>query len=128
MGQPGEGPGVAAPDAYVPRMMDLEYTPEEDPSLFPEPTWAGDPLEVGAFHELPGSFVEPFDDNNHRVRPIPQGNAYANHAQVTQATTAAGDPKAVSPLPAGPAHWGLRGRGPEAGPPSRLMEQGVTWR
>ena len=70
-GCPGDGPGTATPDTYVPRMMDLEYTPEEDPSLFPETSWAGDSLEVGAFHELPGSFVEPFDDNNHRVRPIP---------------------------------------------------------
>ena len=93
-------------------MMDLEYPPEEDPN------WSRDLLEVGAFHELPGSFAEPFDDNNHRVRPIPQGHAYANHGpQVNQATASAGDPRAASPLPAGPAHWGQRGRGLEAGPP-----------
>ena len=80
-------------DAYVPRMVDLEYTPGEDPSSFPEPNWAGDTLEVRAFHEMHGSFAEPFDDNNHRVWPIPQGHAYANHGpHVNQATAADGDP------------------------------------
>ena len=42
--------GTAAPEAYVPRMMDREYTPEDDPGLFLEPGWEEEMLEVEAFH------------------------------------------------------------------------------
>ena len=54
---PGQGSDAATPDAYVPRMMDLEYTHEKKPSLFPEPSWAEGTLEAGAFHEPPESFA-----------------------------------------------------------------------
>ena len=38
--------GVMAPEAYVPRMMDREYTPEDDPGSFLEPGWEEEMLEV----------------------------------------------------------------------------------
>ena len=67
VGHPGDGPGAATSDAYMPHMMDLEYTPGECPSSFPEPGLAEGTLEAGAFHEPPGGFTDPFNDNNHRV-------------------------------------------------------------
>ena len=104
-GHPGDGPGIATPEAYVPHMMDLEYTPEEGPDSFPEPGWAEETPEVGVFHELPTGFADSFSDNDRRVQPISREHTYANHGpQVNQATVAAGDPRVVAPLPAGVAH------------------------
>ena len=70
MGHRGEGSGAAAADAYVPRMMDLEYTPGEGPSSFPEPGWEGRTPEPGVFHELPRGFTDPFSDDDSRVQPV----------------------------------------------------------
>ena len=128
-GHPGDASSEATADTYVPRMVNLEYTPGEGPSLFPEPGWEEGTQEAEAFHEALGSFANPFDDNNRWVQPVSQEHAYANHGpQVNQATIAAGDPRAVAPLPARVALWGLHGRGPEPGPPPRRMEQGAARR
>ena len=56
-----------APDAYVPRMMDREYTPEDDPGSFLKPGWEEEILEVEAFQEPPRSLADPTNDNNCRV-------------------------------------------------------------
>ena len=39
VGNFGEVFRAAASEAYVPRMMDQEYTPEDDPGSFLEPGW-----------------------------------------------------------------------------------------
>ena len=49
VGHYGEVFGVTAPEAYVPRMMDQEYAPEDDPGLFLGEDWEEGTLEVEAF-------------------------------------------------------------------------------
>ena len=120
---------MATGDAYIPRMVNLEYTPGEGPNLFPEPGWEGGALETGAFHESPGGFADPFSDDDGGVQPISREQVYANHGmQVNQTAAAVGDPRAVAPPPTGVVHWGLRGRGLEPGPPPRRTEQGAARR
>ena len=51
MGHYGEVFGVTATEAYVPRMMDQEYTPEDDPGSFLGEDWEEGMLEVEAFQE-----------------------------------------------------------------------------
>ena len=53
------GSGAAALEAYVPRMVDQEYTPEDDPDSFLEPGWEEEMLEVEAFQEPPRSLADP---------------------------------------------------------------------
>nr|XP_020187474.1 uncharacterized protein LOC109773188 [Aegilops tauschii subsp. strangulata] len=128
-GHPGDGSSGATADAYVPRMVNLEYMPGEGPNSFPEPGWAGGTPKAGVFHESPEGFADPFSDDDGGVQPISREQAYANHGlQVNQTTTAVEDPRAVAPPPAGVVHWGLRGRGPEPGPPPRRTKQGAAWR
>ena len=113
----------------MPRMVDREYTPEDDPYMFLEPGWEEEMLEVEAFHELPRSLADLANDNNRRVPWISQEQAYANHgSQVDQAIAADGDPSAAAPLQPGAAHWGLHGRGLEQSPPSFRTGQGVARR
>ena len=49
VGHYGEVFGVTAPEAYVPRMMDQEYTPEDDPGSFVGEDWEEGALGVEAF-------------------------------------------------------------------------------
>ena len=129
MGHPGDDSGGATEDAYMPRKVDLEYTPGEGPNSFPEPGWEGRALKAGAYHELPGGFTELFSNDDNRVQPLPREHAYANHGLlVNQTAVEVGDPRAVAPPPAGVVHWGLRGRGLEPRPPPRRTEQGAAWR
>ena len=53
VGHFGEVFGVTAPEAYVHRMMDQEYTPEDDPGSFVEPGWEEEALGAEAFKEPP---------------------------------------------------------------------------
>ena len=79
MGHFGEVFGAAASEAYVPRMMDQEYTPEDDPGSFLGPGWEEEALGAEAFQEPPESPTNRAVDNRYRVPLIPQGKAYANH-------------------------------------------------
>ena len=73
-----------ATEAYVPRMMDQEYTLEDDHGSFLKPGWEEEALEAEAFREPPGSLVDHASDNNYRVPLISQEKAYANRGlQVT---------------------------------------------
>ena len=47
--------GATASEAYVPRMMNQEYTPEDDPSSFLESGWEEEALGAEAFQELPSA-------------------------------------------------------------------------
>ena len=60
----GEVSGATASEACVPRMMDQEYTPEDDPGSFLEPGWEEEALEVEAFQEPPGSLADHAGDNS----------------------------------------------------------------
>ena len=77
-GHPGDGPGGATEDAYVPRMVNLGYTPGEGSNSFPEPGWEGRAHETGVFHESPGGFADPFSDDDGGVRSMSQEQAYTN--------------------------------------------------
>ena len=66
VGHFGEVSGATAPDAYVPSMMDQEYTPEDDPGSFLEPGWEEETLEAEAFQEPPGSLADHSGDNSCR--------------------------------------------------------------
>ena len=63
--------GVAAPEAYVSRMMDQEYTPEDDPGSFLGPGWEEEALGAEAFQEPPESPANHAFDNRYRVPLIP---------------------------------------------------------
>ena len=79
MGHYGEVFGVTAPEAYVPRMTDQEYTPEDDPGSFVGENWEEGTLGVEAFQEPPGNHHDRVCDDHYRVPLIPQEQAYANH-------------------------------------------------
>ena len=102
VGHFGEVFGAAASEAYVPRMMDQEYTPEDDPGSFLGPGWEEEALGAEAFQEPPESPTNRAVDNRDRVPLIPQEQAYANQkSQGDQVTTAAGGPSSAASLPPG---------------------------
>ena len=113
----------------MPRMMDQEYTPEDDPSSFLEPGWEEETLEVEAFQEPPGNLTDHAGDNSYRVPLISQEQAYVNNgSQVNLVTMVDDGPSTAAPLPPGEAHGGLRGRSQEQGPYPHHTEQGVARR
>ena len=67
VGHFGEVFGAMALEAYVPRVMDQEYAPEDDPSSFLESGWEEETLEAEAFQEPPGSLADHTGDNSYRV-------------------------------------------------------------
>ena len=75
VGHYGEVFGVTAPEAYVPRMADQEYTPEEDPGSFVGEDWEEGTLGVEAFQELPGNHHDRVCDDHYRLPLIPQEQA-----------------------------------------------------
>lgn len=120
---------ATAPEAYVPRMMGQEYTPEDDPGSYLKPGWEEETLEVGAFQEPPGGLTDHAGDSSYRVPLIYQEQAYANHgSQVNQVTVVDDGPSMAAPISPGEAHWGLRGRIREQGPSLRRTKQGVARR
>ena len=113
----------------MPRMMNQEYTREDDPGSFLEPGWEEEALGAEAFQEPPESPTNHAVDNSYRVPLISQGQAYANHeSQVNQVTTPGDGSGAVVSVSPEEAHWGLHGRGQEQGPSPRRTEQGNTRR
>ena len=67
VGHFGEAFGAMAKEAYVPRMMNQEYRPEDDPGLFLEPGWEEEALGAEAFQEPPESPTNRAVDNGYRV-------------------------------------------------------------
>ena len=129
MGHYGEAFGARASEAYVPRMMNQEYAPEDDPGSFLELAWEEEALGAEAFQEPPDSPTNHAVDNSYRVPLISQERAYANHeSQVNQVTTPGDSSFPAVPVPPGEARWGLHGGSQEQGPTPRRTEQGVTRR
>ena len=109
----------------MPRMMDEEYTPEDDPGSLLGPGWEEEALGAEAFQEPPESPTNRAVDNRYRVPLIPQEQAYANHgSQENQVTTAAGGPSSATSLPPGGSRWGQQERSREPDPTPRRTEQG----
>ena len=128
-GHYGEVFGVTAPEAYVPRMTDQEYTPEDDPGSFVREDWEEGALGVEAFQEPTENHDDRTINDNYRVPLISQEQAYANHeSQEEQITATAGGPSSTAPLPAGGSRWGLQERGREPGPSPRRAKPGDTRR
>ena len=69
-GHLGGGSGEVIADAYVPRMVNLEYLSGEGPDLFPGPGWAAAEPEAWAFHGPSGGCADPFSDDDGGVQPI----------------------------------------------------------
>ena len=120
MGYYGEVFRVTAPEAYVPRMTDQEYTPEDGPGSFVGEGWEEGALGAEAFQELPGNHHGHVCDDHYRVPLIPQEQAYANHeSQEEQIAATASGPNSTAPLAAGGSRWWLQERGREPGPSPR---------
>ena len=120
---------MAAPEAYVPRMVDQGYNLEEDHGSFLGPGWEEEATEAELFQEPHGSLDSRAGGGNYRVPLIPQEQAYANHgSQEVQVTVADGCPIAATSLPSGGGHWGQQERGREPGSSPRHAEQGVLTR
>ena len=124
-GHYGEVFGVTAPKAYVPRLMDQGYRPEDDPDSFLGPGWEEEALGAEAFQEPPDNPANHAVDNRYMVPLIPQEQAYANHgSQENQVTTAAGGPSSATSLPPGGSRWGPQERSQEPDPTPRRIKQG----
>ena len=120
---------MTAPEAYMPRMMDQEDAPEDDPGSFVGEDWEEGTLGVEAFQEPTENRNDRASNNNYRVPLISQEQAYANRGlQVNQVTASVDDPGAAASLPPGEAHWGPRGGGQEQGPSPRHAKPGDTRR
>ena len=95
-GHLGNGSGGATTDAYVPRLVNLEYLPGEDPDLFLKPGWAGGTPKAHAFHESPGGFAKHFSDDDGGVQTnIPGASLRNPELQENQAAVVVGGPRAV---------------------------------
>ena len=77
MGHSGGGPRGMTVDAYVPRMVNLEYKLGEGPNTLLGPAWDGGTLETGVFHESPEGSAGPFSDDD-GVHQVTQGKACTN--------------------------------------------------
>ena len=77
-GHLGSGSGEVIADAYVPRMVNLEYMLGEGPNTFLGRAWDDGTLEAGVPHESPEGSADPFSDND-GVHQVSQEQACANH-------------------------------------------------
>ena len=108
---------MAAPEAYVPHMVDRGYALQEDHDSFLGPGWKEEAPEAELFQQPHGSLDSRVGGGNYQVPLIPQEQAYANHgSQEVQVTVADGGPSSAASLPPVGAHWGLQERGREQGP------------
>ena len=124
----GGGPRGAAIDAYVPRMVNLEYKLGEGPNTLLGPAWDVGTREAGVFHESPEGSADPFSDDD-GVHQVSQEQACTNHGlQVDQAVTVVEDPMAAVLSPTRAERWGLCMGGLEPRPPACHAEQGAGWR
>ena len=121
VGHHGEVFGVTAPEAYVPRMMDQGYAPEDDPGAFIGEDWGEGALGAEAFQGPTENHDSRAGNDNYRVPLISQEQAYANHGlQMTQVAESIDDPGTAAPVPT---------RETRCRPPGGSQEQGPSpWR
>ena len=120
---------MTAPKAYVPRMMDQGYAPEDDPGLFIGEDWGEGTLGAGAFHEPTENHDDRAGNGNYRVPLISQEQVYANHGlQMTQVAASIDDPGMAAPVPTRKTRWGPPRGSQEQGPFLRRTMPGDTRR
>ena len=78
VGHHGEVFRVTAPEAYVPRMMDQGYAPEDDLGPFTGEDWGEGALGAEAFQEPTENHNDRAGNGKYRVPLISQEQAYAN--------------------------------------------------
>ena len=120
VGHHGEVFGVTAPEAYVPRMVDQGYAPEDDIGSFIGEDWGEGALGVKAFQEPVENHNNRAGDGNYKVPLTSQEQAYANHGlQMNQVAASIGDPVTVTPVSTRETRWGPPGGSQEQGPSPR---------
>ena len=128
-GHYSEAFGAAAPEAYVPHMVDQGHAQEEDHGAFLCPGWGEETHEAELFQEPREGLVDCAGGSNYRVPLIPQEQAYAKHgSQEVQVVAADGCPNPAASYPSGGGHRGLQERGRDPASPPRCSEQGVLGR
>ena len=70
---------MAAPEEYVPHMMDQGHTHEDEQGSLLSPSWGDEMPEAELFQEPQGGPVAYARNNEYQVPLIPQEQAYANH-------------------------------------------------
>ena len=126
MGHYGEVFEAVASEAYVPRMVDQEYMPEDDPGSFLEPGWEEEALGAEAFQEPPESPANHAIDNSYLVPLISQERAAANHESQVNQVTAPGDSSGTAvPVTPGEARWGLLGGARSKAPPRVIRSKAL---
>ena len=84
----------------MPRMMDQEYAPEDDPGSFIGEDWGEGALGAEAFQEPTENYNDRAGNDNYRVPLISQEQAYANHGlQMNQVAASIDDPGTAAPVP-----------------------------
>ena len=116
MGHYNEAFGAAAPEAYVPHMVDQGHAQEEDHGSFLYPCWGEETPEAEVFQEPRESLIDRAGGSDYWVPLIPQEQAYANHgSQEVQVVAADGCPNPAASYPSGGGHQGAAGEGPRSG-------------
>ena len=129
VGYHGEVFGVTAPEAYVPRMMDQGYAPEDDLGPFTREDWGEGALGAEAFQEPTENHNDRAGNSNYRVPLTSQEQAYANHGlQMNQVAASIDDPSTAAPVPTRETRWGPPGGNQEPGPSPRRAKPGDTRR
>src|SRR3954469_4528350 len=121
--------GVAAPEEYVPRMMDQVHAHEGEQGSLLSPSWGDRTPEAELFEEPRDGSVGHAGGDNYRVPLIPQEQAYANHgSQEVQVAAASSCPAPTVSYPSGGGRRGLQERGRDPTSPPWCSEQGVLQR
>ena len=120
--------GVAAPEEYVPLMMDQGHSHEGEPGSLLSPSRGDKVPEAERFQESRDGPTGHAGGNDYRV-PLILQQAYANHgSQEVQVATAGSCPAPTVSYPSGGGRRGLQERGKHPTSPPRHSEQGVLRR
>src|SRR3954463_4961962 len=121
--------GVAAPEEYVPRMMDQGHAHEGEQGSLLSPSWGDETPEAELFQEPRDGSAGHTGGDDYRVPLISQEQAYANHgSQEVQVAPASSCPAPTVSYPSGGERRGPLERGRDPTSPPRRSEQGVLRR
>ena len=121
--------GMAAPEEYVPLMMDQGHPHESEQGSLLSPSWGDEALEAEPFREPRDGPTGHAGGNDYRVPLILQEQVYANHgSQEVQVAAASSCPAPTVSYPSGGRRRGLQERGRDPTSPPRRSEQGVLRR
>ena len=121
--------GMAAPEEYVPHMMDQGRAHEDEQGSLLGRSWGDEAPEAELFQESRVGLTGHTGSDDYWVPLIPQEQAYANHgSQEVQVVAADGCPNPAASYPSGGGRRGLQERGRDPASPPRRSEQGVLKR